>query len=306
MDYAKITENIRGMFRDYIIQNRLQAAVLGVSGGIDSTVCCALARPVCNELEIPLIGRSIPISTNKEDEIQSAKMVGEAFCHDFAEVDLSYVCGVVSTSVCNPTLTDGFKSKIRNGNIKARLRMILLYDLAQANKGIVLSTDNFTELLLGFWTLHGDVGDLGMIQNLWKTEVYELAKHLQTEGKEVEALQVSIDATPTDGLGITNSDLDQLGVATYEEADKILKIWLCDDEDCFAWDHYLRYEGRPEEWEQFKKIRMTYEGHVIVQRHLNSEYKRNNPVNFNRNDVTRGAYKEWNDLKEAVSKVGDI
>jgi len=63
--------------------------------------------------------------------------------------------------------------------MKARIRMILLYDLAGGNDGMVLSTDNYTEYLLGFWTLHGDVGDFGMIQSLWKTEVYDMVEWIR-------------------------------------------------------------------------------------------------------------------------------
>lgn len=57
---------------------------------------------------------------------------------------------------------------------QARCRMMYLYDIASRHKGLVMSTDNQTEYQLGFWTIHGDVGDFDPIQDLWKTEVYEL------------------------------------------------------------------------------------------------------------------------------------
>jgi NH3-dependent NAD+ synthetase len=75
---------------------------------------------------------------------------------------------------------------------------------------MVLSTDNYTEYLLGFWTLHGDVGDFGFIQELWKTEVYALADWMIAKGIGAEILKECVDANPTDGLGVSNSDLDQL------------------------------------------------------------------------------------------------
>lgn len=61
------------------------------------------------------------------------------------------------------------RTPIADGNIQARLRMIYLYNLASIHKGLVMSTDNQTEYQLGFWTIHGDVGDFDPIQDLWKT-----------------------------------------------------------------------------------------------------------------------------------------
>ena len=93
--------------------------------------------------------------------------------------------------------------KIRMGNIKARLRMIYLYNLASKSNGLVLSTDNFTEYMLGFWTLHGDVGDFGIIQKVLKgLELYDIARYLDVP-------QEIIDAKPDDGLGIAGGDEDR-------------------------------------------------------------------------------------------------
>ena len=100
--------------------------------------------------------------------------------------------------------------KIRQGNIRARLRMITLYDLAQKHGGLVASTDNYSELASGFWTLHGDVGDVSPIQALTKSwEVPALAEHLGAPHEIVEAV-------PTDGLGIANGDEDQFGFSYLE------------------------------------------------------------------------------------------
>jgi NAD+ synthetase len=179
-DYKTAVDNIRDILKAYISENRIKSLVVGISGGIDSALSLALAKPVCDELNIPLIGRSITIETNKADEIARAKAMGEKFTSDFKEVDLTEgfitLAGLITES--GDEDTESVAYKIRRGNIKARTRMVYLYDLAAKNKGMVLSTDNYTELLLGFWTLHGDVGDYGMIQNLWKTEVYAMSRYL--------------------------------------------------------------------------------------------------------------------------------
>ena len=128
------------------------------------------------------------------------------------------------------------RTPIANGNLQARCRMMYLYDIASRHKGLVMSTDNQTEYQLGFWTIHGDVGDFDPIQDLWKTEVYELAKWISNRYKNIEhhhtimtgagsksdAIELSIALTPTDGLGISNSDLEQIGAKDYDTVDDIL------------------------------------------------------------------------------------
>lgn len=263
MDCAKVKNNIQLELERYIDVNNIRALVCGDSGGIDSCATIALASEVCSAKNIPLIGRSIPIVTNKNDEIERARLVGNAFCTDFAEKDLSVFFGTLlyamDSSFSENTQTTDFDEKIRIGNFKARARMMYLYDIARKYNGLVLSTDNYTELLLGFWTLHGDVGDLGMLQNLWKTEVYELSEHLCSyhDATKSIAIRQCIEATPTDGLGITSSDVEQLGVKSYDEADMILKAWL---------------KNQPDE----------YKNHPIVQRYQKTHFKRNNPYNFSR------------------------
>lgn len=92
----------------------------------------------------------------------------------------------------------------------------------------------------GQWPIHGDVGDFDPIQDLWKTEVYELAKWISNRYKNIEhhhtimtgagsksdAIELSIALTPTDGLGISNSDLEQIGAKDYDTVDDILSRFV--------------------------------------------------------------------------------
>jgi NAD+ synthase len=264
-DYSKAISNIRQEFKNYIVKNNLKSIVLGLSGGIDSALCAALAYDVCKELNISLIGRSISIETNKNDEKTRGRMIGEAYMTDFNDIDLTDAYFNLQLHTIENLEKEDDTSrafKIRMGNVKARMRMIYLYELAGKNRGMVLSTDNLSELLLGFWTLHGDVGDYGMIQQLWKTEVYEMSRYIannETSEERKNAMMACVEAIPTDGLGITNSDLDQLQANSYEEVDVILI-------------KYLKTKDKDKELEK----------HPVIQRHLNSEYKRNNPFNLER------------------------
>lgn len=215
IDNNILVETIRKKLEDYVVSNRIKSLVLGVSGGIDSALVAALAEPVAKKLGIPLIGRSISIETNKPDEKQRADHVGNLFCTDFKSVDLTWSFQDLSEDFDKLEDFDekAIKSKnIRLGNIKARMRMIYLYNLAGATKGMVLSTDNLTEYNLGFWTLCGDVGDYAPIQQLWKTEVYNLTEWIANEELDnmQQVLMNCVEADATDGLGISNTDLDQL------------------------------------------------------------------------------------------------
>lgn len=253
LNYERVFNILVKETSNYITRNRLNAMVLGISGGIDSTVVAAICHEVSKQTGIPLIGRSLPIK-NKEDEFDVSKLVGEAFCNDFKVVNLtdgylavynSIIGGEENLISCGDDVESKYQTPIANGNIQARLRMIYLYNLASIHKGLVMSTDNQTEYQLGFWTIHGDVGDFDPIQGLWKTEVYELAKWLigyyyecgikkevDADGARkicdmCEAIKKSMSLTPTDGLGISNSDLDQIGAKSYYDVDRVLQTLTC-------------------------------------------------------------------------------
>lgn len=241
LNYEHVFNTLVEETAKYITKNNLKAMVLGISGGIDSTVVAAICHEVSKKTGIPLIGRSLPIK-NKSDEFDVSELVGQVFCDDFKVVNLLNMYQHVNQSVYDGEGTLG--TPISKGNIQARLRMIYLYNLASIHKGLVMSTDNQTEYQLGFWTIHGDVGDFDPIQGLWKTEVYGLANWLLKfhypevyfdssveELREVTnimyALRESIALTPTDGLGISNSDLDQIGAKSYYDVDRVLQTLTC-------------------------------------------------------------------------------
>lgn len=272
-------DSIRRELKTYLTETGLKSLVLGISGGIDSAIVVALAKPVCDELNIPLIGRYISIDSNKNEENERADLIGNSLCTTYDSMDMDVPYEILSFSIKLDNEKEDVAYKIRQGNIKARLRMINLYNLASANGGLVLSTDNRTEYLLGFWTLHGDVGDYGMIQELWKTEVYELSRWICDNEFKIDAphsvydkrgvaLMSCIEATATDGLGITNSDLDQIlpdFVGTSEEGYSKVDVIL----------YNILYNNE------------TDPKNPVVQRNNRSEFKRNNPLNISRDKILR-------------------
>ena len=282
IDYKKFVENSRKWLANYIKTNRLQSLVIGVSGGIDSTVSCAIASPVCKELGISLIGRSLPTTTNKPDENSAARLVGEAFCTDFKEVNISAECQKL---IYELELNEGDMSRLQEGNIKARVRMIYLRHLASLHKGVVIDNDNFTEWNLGFWTVGGDSPmDINLgLHYLWKTEVYELANYLYnklTKAKNHEqanAIWQSMSLTPTDGNGVSNSDCEQFGLDNYEQVDDVLKTMYYD-----PIGQKFTNEKELEEWnnkhtEEYIRLIDSYNEQgvdKVMILHENSEFKR--------------------------------
>jgi NAD+ synthetase len=277
----------------YLLKHKsIKSLIIGVSGGIDSAVSCMLAKAACDKLtdrKVTLIGRSIAIESNTKDEIKRAKEVGKAFCDDFEHIDLTVGYYVLYNLVDPGPITDN--SKIRGGNVKARLRMMYLYNLASKYNGLVLSNDNLTEYMVGFWTLHGDVGDFGFIQNLWKTEVYGLADWWVNNTKlsrdaGMFGLSHCVDAVPTDGLGITNSDLDQLLPKGYSIGDGL----IVGRTGVMGNNHRRGYRGVDNtlidylsEPTPHPHPRPYVRHDSVIRRHLRTQFKRDNPFSVERN-----------------------
>ena len=255
MDYAKVFETMVQETQKYMESNNVWSMILGISGGIDSTVTAA----ICHEVEkrnpeLKFYGVSLPCSSNSNEENDSASICMKAFCkagqYWTENLQKEYLFLRASFSQRHSPTTIGL------GNIKARLRMIYLYDLANYTSGLVMDTDNLTEHYLGFFTIHGDVCDFNPIGGLWKHEVYELANYLLREyyklpdptddGYIQMVLRAAIGITPTDGNGVNDlGDMGQIAPAfahdknvdAYKKVDDIIQT-------------YLEYRGHhPEEYQ---------------------------------------------------------
>lgn len=310
LNYEHVFNVLVDKTAEYVTSNNLKAMVLGISGGIDSTVVAVICHEVSKKTGIPLIGRSLPIK-NKSDEFATSVHVGEAFCNEFSvyRLERSYRAALFDAcadagdvNTANSYYLDELeempsRTPIANGNLQARCRMMYLYDIASRYKGLVMSTDNQTEYQLGFWTIHGDVGDFDPIQDLWKTEVYGLANYLRDryKSKALEALHNDYKETcdkyramsyavyssckliPTDGLGISNSDLEQIGAKSYDEVDDILSRYI-------PFKEYRQKHGEPlhphdemaesDCWSQLCARHGEDVVNKVWSRHLASEFKR--------------------------------
>ena len=194
--------------KDYRVKHNIENIVVGQSGGVDSALTAALFK----QAGWITHGVTMPIHQKEEETNRGIENIDalELEKHHF---DLTEQFDSMQSFLGE--FGNTYKGQQRQGNIRARLRMITLYNLAHKLNGCVASTDNFSELAAGFWTLHGDVGDIAPIQSLTKSwEVPALADLLGVP-------ENTITAIPTDGLGISNSDADQLGM-NYLEFDILL------------------------------------------------------------------------------------
>ena len=301
-DYGKVFETLVTKTADYLVNNNIKAQILGISGGIDSTVCAAICHEVAKRTRIPLIGRSLPTKYNKVGETTTADLVGKAFCDDYKEVNIERLC------VFNKNYIEGnedcIMSKLDYGNIQARTRMIYLFNLANKYNGLLMDTDNLTECNLGFFTIFGDQGLFNPIGGLWKTEVFKLAEWLSKKYRKTpenleefepsynkqKAILSSTYLKPTAGLGITDSDLDEIGAESYEQVDSILR-------EILAWK-WLSLEKRGDTYDSVWDMRNAFLEEqqmldtpieviiAVTDRHFKSEFKRKKlPIKINRNDI---------------------
>lgn len=291
VNYSEYFEEKVEALSKYLKDNNLKAMILGISGGIDSCVCAAICHEVSKRIGIPLIGRSLPTHFNKECEVTTSDLVGRAFCNDYLKLSISNLFDTCLLWInCKEKVE---QTSLANGNIQARLRMIYLYNLASIYKGIVIDTDNLTEHNLGYFTIHGDQGDVNPIGDLWKTQVFELAEWISDKYKvmtlydgtitnenvnKYKAIDESLKLKPTAGLGITNNDLEEIGAESYEQVDGILQ-------EILAWKWLSKKRGDfPEgdlkaQREQFLDEQQMLDTPIevilnVVDRHFKSEFKR--------------------------------
>lgn len=183
-------------------------AVVGLSGGLDSSVVAFLATGALGSDAVTAL--VMPYRSSRPDSARDALGVAEALGIHHRTLDITpMVDGFVESA--------GSVDRRRLGNVMARCRMIMLYDRSQEHRALVLGTSNKTEILLGYGTLHGDMASaLNPIGDLYKTQVRRLAHHLGIP-------ETILRKKPSADLWPDQSDEDELGLS-YETVDRILAL----------------------------------------------------------------------------------
>lgn len=244
---------------DYSTKYSINNVVIGMSGGVDSALTAALFKAAGWKVT----GVTMPIHQNP-NETERGVNACQALGINHMHIDLTDQFEKLLTSVRDyDSKIDNKDSAIRRGNLRVRSRMITLYNIASMNKGLVASTDNFSELAAGFWTLHGDVGDLAPIQSLNKS--WEVPKLAEIYGVPAS----TVFAKPTDGLGISDGDEAQFGFS-YLEFDIVL-LTLCNTINLQTREEILKYLSPNSDHDKVNKI---------LDRIKFSTFKRTNPYNL--------------------------
>lgn len=206
LKYGEVKNKIVTFLKGVFAQSGISKCVIAWSGGIDSTVSLYLLSQAIPKENITVL--HLPYATSYENDLKLIQ--NELGLKD----DQVRVISIKSTVdlVCDVRSID---DPLRKGNIMARMRMVVLYDVAKELNALVCGTENRTEDLLGYFTRFGDqASDIEPIQHLYKTEVFALAK-------ELDVPQTFITRAPTAGLWTGQTDEGEFGF-TYEEADKVL------------------------------------------------------------------------------------
>jgi len=204
---------ISNWIKDYVnaMPNKAESLVIGISGGIDSSVSSTLSAMT----SLKTIVVSIPIKQKKTQHDLSLKHQ-QWLTKKFKNVEVHTLELDKLFEIFKSSLSK-FDNEHGMANSRARLRMTTLYQIAAANKGIVVGTGNKIEDFgVGFFTKYGDGGvDISPIGDCKKTEVWEL-------GRELKILDEIINAQPTDGLWVDGrTDEDQLGLS-YKELEEAI------------------------------------------------------------------------------------
>lgn len=194
--------------RDSLQKAGFERAVLGLSGGIDSALSAYLIAEALGPENVLAI--RMPYKLSSQGSLDDAQAVIDALGIKSDTVDI--------TPMVDPLL-ERFPdaSKLRQGNIMARMRMVVLYDQSSAFGGLVIGTSNKTETLLGYSTIYGDnAAAVQPIADLYKAQVRQLSAALDMP-------QSVIDKAPSADLWEGQTDENELGF-TYALADQLLYL----------------------------------------------------------------------------------
>jgi NAD+ synthase len=204
---AFVEKVLTRFIRDGITKHGFRKGILGLSGGLDSTVCAALAATALGPRNV--LGLIMPYGSSFSRDVRDAEAVGRWLGIRTRTIDIAPQ--VDPYFAAHPTA-----SRVLRGNKMARERMSVLYDFSAREKALILGTSNKTELLIGYGTIHGDMASaLNPMGDLYKTQVRELARHL---GVPAAILR----KTPTAGLWAGQTDEREIGLS-YAELDDILE-----------------------------------------------------------------------------------
>jgi len=210
---------LTGFIKSEITRAGFSRALVGLSGGLDSAVSCALAAEALGPANV--LALRLPYRTSSPDSLEDAQLVAEKLGVPLDTFDI--------TEMVEPLLRRDLQiTNVRKGNVLARARMIVLYDQSEMFKGLVVGTSNKTEILLGYTTLWGDMAAaINPLGDLYKTQLRQLARSMDLPASV-------LNKPPSADLWVGQTDEGEMGLK-YDEVDRLLYLLVdqrCTPEEC--------------------------------------------------------------------------
>lgn len=210
IDPEKTAQKIEDFIKQKFGEAGFNRAIIGLSGGIDSSTVAYIAKRALGAENV--FGINMPYRTSSPQSAIDAKTVADNLGINFMTIEITDMVDAYFRMFPSA-------DQLRRGNMMSRQRMTVLYDQSSLQRGLVLGCGNKTEILLGYCTLYGDTA-CAMIPlgDLYKTQVRILAKFLGVP-------ETIIQKTPTADLWPGQSDESELGF-TYAEVDRLLYLMI--------------------------------------------------------------------------------
>jgi NAD+ synthase (glutamine-hydrolysing) len=206
---------------DYVAKNGFDHIVIGISGGIDSALTAAVAVEALGAERVH--GVSMPSQFSSEGTRGDAQRLAESLGIDFREVPIGDVVAVFEAALA-PSF-ERRKPDLTEENLQARVRGVLLMALSNKFGWLVVATGNKSELSVGYATLYGDMaGGFALLKDVYKTDVFRLAKHLNERAGRELIPQSIIDRAPSAELRADQLDEDSL--PPYPALDQVLEAYV--------------------------------------------------------------------------------
>ena len=220
-DLEQMRRGLELGLRDYVEKNGFREIVVGVSGGIDSALTAALAVEALGADRVHMV--SMPSRFSSEATRADARKLAETLGADFRELPIEPMVEAFEATLAESFA--GLDRDLAEENVQARIRGVLLMALSNKLGWLVVATGNKSELAVGYATLYGDMaGGFALLKDVFKTDVFRLAKHLN-ERAERELIPTStIERAPSAEL--RDDQLDEDSLPPYAALDRVLEAYV--------------------------------------------------------------------------------
>ncbi|HEU5206749.1 MAG TPA: NAD+ synthase [Gaiellaceae bacterium] len=210
--------------RDYVGKNGFSDVVVAVSGGIDSAVTAVLCADALGPERVHCV--SMPSRFSSEGTRADARLLAEALGCSFREIPINEAVAALADAL-EPEIEGGLAG-LAGENAQARVRGVLLMALSNTYGWLVVSTGNKSELAVGYSTLYGDmVGGFALLKDVFKTDVYRLAEHLNANAARDVIPRSTIERAPSAELRDDQRDSDS--IPPYDVLDPVLEAYVEED-----------------------------------------------------------------------------